>query len=100
MNPSRRTAAAAVRRSARNAGIMASSNGRASAVPAPRRIVRRDKCLLVISTVGLLLGCLPHLKGNTLNDTRDQIGETVSLRLGDSHHFTNGRLIPSVQLAA
>ena len=64
MKPSRRTGAAAVNRSARKAGIMASSNGSASAVPAPRKNVLTGKMLPGDDHVGscALRLRLPHLE--------------------------------------
>jgi hypothetical protein len=44
---------AAVAASAVAAGIIASSSGKASAVPAPLSMVRRDKCFLVMNIVYL-----------------------------------------------
>src|SRR2546421_11418284 len=105
IKPRRRTGAAAVCRSARKAGIMASSSGRAKAVPAPRSTVRRERCVSVTSIIRLLpqwfasFG-LPHLKWHTLDNSSDEIGKAVPVFLGASHDFTNGRLISCVQLTA
>src|SRR6266581_6119119 len=98
IKPRRRTGAAAVCRSARKAGIMASSSGRAKAVPAPRSTVRRERCVLVTSIIRIL--GLPHLKWHTLDDSSDEIGEAVPAFFGASHDLTDGRLISCVQLTA
>jgi hypothetical protein len=55
MNPMRGFGLAAVWASAVQAGIIASSRGRPTVTPAPRRNVRRERCILVMNITELLL---------------------------------------------
>src|SRR5580704_19075861 len=62
-----------------NAGVIASSTGRASDTPSPRSTVRRERCLFM-----RLSECA---EDRALDDAQDQIRETVICfggRLGDA----------------
>src|ERR1700733_14870514 len=57
MNPSRGLGAAAVLARAVEAGIIASSSGRPTVAPRPRRTVRRLRCFFVMNMSGPLKVC-------------------------------------------
>src|SRR5580704_10692190 len=54
---------AAVCARAVEAGIIASRSGKASVAPAPRRMVRRDMCFLVINVMAVFLLCQRAARG-------------------------------------
>src|SRR5690242_13621369 len=98
---------AAVCASAVRAGIIASSNGSAIAVPMPRKNVLRGRCFLVMNILSGLLFLLhrsdlsgrsrgrnlPHLELRTGGDAHDDIRELVVVLGGIANDLTDSRLI-------
>jgi len=66
------------------AGNMESSNGKATATPAPRRNVRRERCFFVMKFIALLLLCLldSHLKGLAVHYTQNYGRKTIVVPCG------------------
>src|SRR5260370_5545361 len=71
--------AAAVLRSGVCAGTMESSSGRARPTPMPRRIVRRERCFLVMYMLSLNFFRSTHLKRSALHDAKNKCREAVVL---------------------
>src|SRR6185312_14644945 len=73
-----------------NAGRIASRNGSATAAPAPRRIVRREMCFLVINLISVpfpgarrklwSLARTLHFKRQTLHNAEYKLREAIIVR--------------------
>src|SRR5687767_5553795 len=85
-----------------NAGVMASRNGSASAVPSPRRTVRRDNAVFV-TNIEAPLGCLgnllSHPERHALHDACEQRREPVVPAAGVADDFPDNRHIVRLQPA-
>src|ERR1700687_4038130 len=128
MKPRRLTGRAAVLAATENAGTIASSNGRGSVTPTPRRKVRRGSAILEIninrllmrhsetgdrSVCGLLSGHLgvrrrldlrtarrSHLKRRALDHTEDQRLESVTVGRAVTDDLSQRRRIIVLQAPA
>src|ERR1700752_816619 len=74
--------------SADRAGVMASSTGRASAAPAPRRNVRRGIDFLVINIAGP-----PHLEWRAVDDAENDGGPPIIVRGSPAHDLAENRAV-------
>src|SRR5262249_33479320 len=86
-----------------NAGIIASSSGRATAVPIPRSIVRRERDFLVTNiffSSPSSLGSSSHFKWRALDDSRHQRPPPSILSRRIALDFSNGGGVVILQPAA
>src|ERR1700694_1321572 len=108
MNPRRRTGFAGVAAIAENAGTMASRSGSPSAVPIPRRNVRRGNDIFVMNTaITLTLPCgssvlsrarPSHLERRARHHAGDQAGgEAIILAARVADDGTHGRRVVILQ---
>src|SRR5262245_52953967 len=106
--PSRRTGLAGVFAAAVSAGTMASSNGRATAVPIPRRNIRRDKAIFVMNMPLLStfhfsifhLSRLTHLKRRTFDDRQNRRRPAIVVGCRRAHDGSDGWRVEVFHLTA
>src|SRR4029450_329036 len=77
------------------AGIIASSSGKASTAPAPRRNVRRGRAFFV-TIMGLSSLATPHFKRRTLDDSQNQLREAIVIVPGLADDFADGGRVISL----
>src|SRR5687768_12958810 len=94
MKPKRLAGAAGVCARAVPAGTIASSNGKATAAPKPRRNVRRASAVFVMNIANLSVSRnrrQPHLERCASDDAENDGGETIPLRPGRGNYPPHGR---------
>src|ERR1044071_4905049 len=81
--------------SAANAGVMASSTGKARAAPVPRRNARRGSDFLVS-----IIACSPHLKRHAFDDAENDGRPAVVVGVGFTDDLAQNRTVVFLYAAA